>query len=87
MLTKKHATKIAKKLSAEVVRRREHDVAVIRSDGVLLCEYGIRRASKEVGHDHIPGQIFVTMRQARDLANCPMSKEEYFEEMRRQDRI
>ena len=87
MLTQTHAENIANKLSAEIVNKRRHDVAVIKSDGVLLGSYGIRRGSKELGHDYIPRQIGVAMRQAQDLANCPMSKEEYFEEMREQGRI
>lgn len=87
VLTQRHAKDIAEKLSAELINKREHDVAIIKSNDVLLGSYGIRRGSKELGHDYIPRQIGVTMRQAQDLANCPMSKEEYFEEIRRQGRI
>ena len=63
-------------------------MAIIRDkNGIMLGKYGIRRASKELGHDHIPDQIHVTMRQAQNLANCPMRKEDYFKEMRRQGYI
>ena len=83
VLTQGDAKKIAKKLSAEIVSKRGHDVAIIRTgNGVVLGQYGIRRGSKNSGHDYIPGQIGVTMRQAQDLVNCPMSKEDYFKEMR-----
>lgn len=87
MLTQTHAEKIADKLSAEMIHKSGPDVAVIKSQGVVRGSCGIRRGGREAGHDSIPGQLGVTMRQARDLANCPMSKEEYLEERREQGRI
>ena len=87
-LTQRHARRIARKLGAEITADARHDIAIIRDkNGIILGKYGIRRASKELGHDYIPGQIHVAMRQAQNLANCPMSKEDYFTEMRRQGRI
>lgn len=77
-LTQKHAEKIAEKLSATVTPGRKHARVRIEREGQYLGSYGIRRGSKDENHDYIPGQIGVSMRQALDLANCPMSREEYF---------
>jgi len=83
VLTSKDADQIARKLGAERKEGKKHEQAVIRSEtGRLLGRFGIRRGSKELSHDHIARQINVTMREARDLASCPMSREDYFREMR-----
>ena len=52
-------------------------IAAIRYNGTLIASYGIRRGSKEQGHDYIPGQIKVTMHQAKMLSQCPMSYDEW----------
>ena len=79
MLTQEHARKIARKLAAGINRGRKHDLVVIKCDGRVVGTFGIQRGSREQSHDYIPRQIGVTMRQAQDLANCPMSREEYCE--------
>lgn len=53
-------------------------MVVVRCEDKVVGSYGIQRGSKEREHNYIPKQIGVTMRQAQDLANCPMSKEEYW---------
>jgi hypothetical protein len=80
-LTQKHAQKIADKLSATITPGRRHEKVRIEYKGQYLGSYGIRRGGREENHDYIPRQIGVTMRQALDLANCPMSKEEYWQLM------
>jgi hypothetical protein len=74
----REAEQIAAKLDASVEQGRNHARAVVRWNGKFIAQFGIRRG-KNVGHDYIPKQIFITMRQARDLARCPLSRQGYFE--------
>jgi len=78
-ITKELALKIAKKLNAEIViREGAHDIALVRHEGKLVAQFGIRRGSKkDAGHDHVPEQIFLRPRQARLLGQCPLSREEW----------
>jgi hypothetical protein len=76
------ARAIAKKLQASLKNGRDHELARIYYDGKLVAQFGIRRSSKDVGHDFIPGQIHVTRNQARLLADCPMSFEEWVSVMK-----
>ncbi|MBM4027621.1 MAG: hypothetical protein FJ280_19790 [Planctomycetes bacterium] len=78
-ITRELALKIAKKLHAEIVERGgAHDIALVRHEGKLIAQFGIRRGSnKEAGHDHVPEQIFLRARQARLLGQCPLSREEW----------
>jgi hypothetical protein len=78
LLRAKEAEAIAAKLDAEVKQGRKHARATIRWNGQYIASFGIRRGSN-VGHDYIPSQIFVSARQALDLAKCPLSKQGYFE--------
>jgi hypothetical protein len=78
LLTEREAEQIAKKLDAELKDGRKHIRATIRWNGKCIASFGIRRGTN-LGHDFIPKQIFVSARQALDLAKCPLSKQGYFE--------
>jgi hypothetical protein len=86
-LTADEAEQIAKKLNAELQDRRGHKIAYVRWQGKLIASYGIRRASKEVGHDYIPRQLFITMREALGLARCPLSRDAYFNLLRTRGKL
>lgn len=79
IITKELANKIVRKLKAKVVKRkRPHDIALVYNEGKMVAQFGVRRGSnKELGHDHIPEQIFLRPREARLLAQCPMSREDW----------
>jgi len=82
-LSQREASRIADKLDAERKEKRRHEVVYIRAQsGVLVGRYGIQRGSKALPHDYIPKQINVSIREAIELAQCPMSKDRYFELMR-----
>lgn len=90
IITKELALRIAKKLDARIETRsnKPHDIACIYHAGNLVAHFGIRRGSdKSLGHDHVPKDIFVRMSQARLLGQCPMSKQEWLDEMQRQGRL
>jgi len=78
LLTTREAEQIADKLTADIKQGRKHTRATIRWNGRFIASFGIRRG-KDLGHDFIPGQIFITSRQALELAKCPLSKQRYFE--------
>ncbi len=87
VLTAAEAEQIAAKLDADVEEKRNHAVAYVRWQGRIIGSYGIRRGSRELGHDYVPRQIFISMRQALDLARCPMSKEQFFEVLRTKGKL
>jgi hypothetical protein len=88
MLTKDHATAIARKLRAVMISGRKHDIATIKYDGLTVAQFGIRRGSRrDQSHDYIPSQIHVTRQQATLLAQCPMSFEQWVAIMKEKGRI
>ena len=84
--TQRHAHVIAQKLEGKIIKETKHDQAVIYNDGQLVARYGIRRASKEVGHDHIPKQLGISPNQTSRLASCTLGKDWYFESRREQEK-
>lgn len=88
MLNKDDAEAIARKLRAEIRPARKHDIAVVKNNDRTIVQFGIRRGSRrDQGHDHIPGQIHVTRREAALLSQCPMSREAWIERMRQKGLI
>jgi hypothetical protein len=86
IVTKELAERIAVKLQAVAnsKKNRPHDLYRIYHEGKLIAHFGIRRASrKDQGHDHVPSEIHVSPNQARLLGQCPMSRNEWIEEMKR----
>ena len=84
-ITKEHAEKIVKKLKAVEITTRgsAHDEYEVEQEGVILGHISIRRgSSKDQGHDFIPGNLHISPRQAKDLANCPWKLEDYIDCMR-----
>jgi hypothetical protein len=45
----------------------------------LITRFGVRRASKEKGHGHLPQKLHITQKQCRDLSECPLTKDEYLQ--------
>lgn len=65
MFTKDHAQAIAGKLRAAIRSGKKHDIALIKYNNQTIAQFGIRRGSRrDQGHDHIPGNIHVTRREA-----------------------
>jgi len=84
IITKELALRIADKLEAvcESSSHRPHDLYVVYHNDIRIAHFGVRRASrKDTGHDHVPGAIHLSPRKARDLGQCPMSREEWVAEM------
>ena len=84
IVTKEHAIKIAKKLKASILEEKAHSYAEIFYDGKLIARFGIRRGSeKDKGHDHVQKDLHVNGHQARLLAACPLSREDWLELMKK----
>lgn len=87
-ITREHADKIVRKLKAERLGGRAHDLAVVRYNGREVAAFGIRRASsKDTGHGHIPKDLSLSPSQVLRLANCPMSYEEWVNRMKEKNLI
>ena len=84
IITKELALRIAKKLKADVEPAgKAHDMAYVYHEGRMIASFGIRRGSeKDKGHDHVSKDLHVGPHDARMLANCPLSREEWIEIMR-----
>ena len=54
-----------------------HDVYAVRYAGQVVGSVSIRRASKEKGHNYIPGDINVNMHFAKELGICTKSFDDY----------
>jgi len=82
ILNGENARAIARKLKAEIVtRKKAHDLAIVYHDGLVIAKFGIRRGRKDLGHDHIMGDVYLSPNGARRLAECPMSREDWIELM------
>lgn len=78
MLTSGDAEVIARKLQAEIKKKRKrHVVAIVRVNGKEVGRFGIRRGSGALPHDYIPQQIHVTNQQAVEIKICTKSRPEY----------
>lgn len=84
-ITKELAKKIVKKLKAAQINSSgtAHDEYLVEEDGIQIAIINIRRGSKkDLGHDYISKEIHVGPNEARNLANCPMSREQYIAKLR-----
>ena len=80
-LTGDDAETIATKLGAEITRkRRNHAVATIVV-GKEKVRFGIRRATKEIGHDFIPESIHLSMGKTKKIANCTWYRPDWVAEL------
>jgi hypothetical protein len=82
--TRQDAERIAAKLKAvQEEGRRPHTLAIVYYQGQRVTQFGIRRgSSKDAGHGHLPGAVYLSPHHAKRLADCPMSYEEWVEKMR-----
>jgi hypothetical protein len=84
IITKEHARKIAKKLEAVIRPEKAHDYAEIFHKGQLIAWFGIRRGSeKDQGHDHIQKDLHINGHNAKLLAACPLTREDWIGIMKR----
>lgn len=84
LITKEHATQIARKLGAEIrSKRKAHDLAVVYEGGIRVAQFGIRRGSKKnLGHDHLPFGLHLTTRKTLELAQCTLSRDDWIANLR-----
>ena len=83
---RREAKAIADKLGATIEPGRKHDAVVIRWGGTIIARYGLRR-DRTASHPYIPDQLGLKLREAIELARCPLSAEKYFELMAQRGRL
>ncbi len=79
MIDKKDAESIAAKLAAKRRQGRKHEQILVWHDEKLVARYGIRRGSGSPSHVYVPRELHISAQQAQELADCPMSAEQYFD--------
>lgn len=87
MFTQDDAEAIAKKLHCTPDERKGHKYYELFVHGRLVTSFGVRRASKEKGHGHLPHALHITQKQCRDLSNCPLSEDEYLQILRDKNQL
>lgn len=80
MLTKQDAKKIVTKLGAATREGGKHTWAYFELDGKRY-KFAIRRGPKS-NHAHLVNDLHLSMRRVQNLADCNMSKSDYFEVLR-----
>ena len=74
-----------KKLNAVAIKSssKAHDLYVVEEYGIQIAILSIRRSSSmEIGHDYLKNDLYISPRQAKDLGQCPLSRDEYIAIMR-----
>ena len=75
-LNRQDAQRIANKLGAEQREGRKHKVVTVRHDGKELGKFNIRH-SRGASHAYVPTQIGLSYTQAKELASCTLSKDQF----------
>ena len=88
IITKELALKIVKKLKAKPIKTssKAHDEYLVEEDGIQLAILSIRRSSdKDIGHDYLKNDLHISPRQAKELGQCPWSREDFVACMREKE--
>jgi hypothetical protein len=83
-ITKELALKIVHKLEAieSTEKGDEHDEYEVYNQQRLIATLGIRRGSRRnSGHDHIPSDLGVGPNFAKQLGQCPKSRNDYLRQI------
>jgi len=67
--------------------RRNHDHAILVVDGKEVLSFGIRRATKEKGHDHLPRDLHLQVKDCKELHQCTLSEKDFLELLREKNVI
>jgi hypothetical protein len=82
LLTQDDAEAIAGKLGCTPYEGRSHKYYRLFVDQKLVARFGVRRASREKGHGHLPRDLHINQKQCSDLSTCPLSKDDYLQILR-----
>jgi hypothetical protein len=82
VFTQTHALAIAKKLGCSLREGKAYTYADLYVEGRLITSFGIRRASREKSHGHMPRELHITQKESWELHDCSLSKDEYLELLR-----
>jgi len=85
--TQKHAELIARKLDCLIREGKRHTRAALFHNGVLLPSFGIRRGSKQTGHDYLPRELHLKQNECWELYDCGLTREAYLQLMRARGKL
>jgi hypothetical protein len=82
-ITKELASKICRKLDAQLLKDGAHQRGGVFHKEVLIGTIGIRHGSnKDQSHDHIPKELNLSPHFTRELGICTKSRDEYLNVLR-----
>lgn len=81
MLSGRDGVDIARKLGAPKPENKRHKRFRFHADGVFYT-YGVSHATKKENQDHIAHALGISVTQARQLAKCTMSFDEFIKARR-----
>jgi hypothetical protein len=84
-ITREHAQKIADKLDCRLSEGKAHTTAEVWEGEILVARFGIRRGSKELGHDHLPSELHLKRKECKELYECTLDRPAYIRLMRERD--
>ncbi len=85
--TRKHADLIARKLDCVMREGKRHTRAAVFENGVLVASFGLRRGSKETGHDYLPRELHLKQSECWALYECSLTREAYLQLMRERGQL
>ena len=86
LITQKEALAIADKLKADV-KGSKHKKVYVRYEGRIVARYGVTHSSKESVLNYVPKQLWISRREALELAECSISERGYFELLRNRGKL
>ena len=89
IITKELAVKILDKLNARKVRAgKAHDDYVFEYKGQIIVQTSLRRGSeKDLGHDHMPGDLHMGPNKTKRFGQCDVSLKQYIAILKKQGLI
>lgn len=85
LLTAEDARAIAVKLMANYEPgRARHEGVEFWHNGRVVVRFGIRRGSKDQGHNYIPRSMYLSQKDCRLFKQCDISVNRYVEMLREQ---
>lgn len=85
-ITQREALAIADKLKADV-KGSNHKKVYVRYEGCIVARYGVTHSSKEAVLNYVPRQLWISRKEAVELAQCSISERGYFELLRNKGKL
>lgn len=67
------------KFDIQIEDGRKHRLVKVHYNGRHIGQYGIQRASRPQNHNYIAEQLYLSRKDAYELAKCPLSVDDYID--------